>query len=63
MTAGKSARVKSVKITGHQLGRFTATEVIGGVLCRITLEQDPSGRYREVSCTPIGRREEASSRA
>ncbi len=35
--------------------RLTATQVIGGVECRITLERDDSGRYREIMLTPLAR--------
>ncbi len=53
--AGKEARITSVRITGTQLQRLTATETIGGVLCRITLERDEDGRYHEVDCRPLGK--------
>jgi hypothetical protein len=53
MQAGKDARITSVRITGRHLGRFTATETIGGVVCRITLEQTQDGTYRETDCRPI----------
>jgi hypothetical protein len=53
MTAGKDAGIKSVRITGRHLGRFTATETIAGVVCRITLEQGEDGRYREIDCRPV----------
>jgi hypothetical protein len=53
MTAGKDARITSVRITGRQLDRLTATESIGGVVCRITLEQGDDGRYREIDCRPL----------
>ena len=33
--------------------QITATEMIGGVRCQITLEQDASGNYREVKLTPL----------
>ena len=33
--------------------RVTATEVIDGVIHLVVLERDASGRYREVSVTPI----------
>jgi hypothetical protein len=53
MASGKEAGIRTVQITGSQLGRVTATEVIGGVVCRITLERDGEGRYREVDCRPV----------
>jgi hypothetical protein len=64
MAPGKDARIKSVRITGRQLARFTATEMIGGVLCQITLERGEDGNYHEVDCRPIGSGQEgpASSR-
>ena len=34
--------------------RITATEVIGDMECRITLEKDSHGCYREIDLTPIG---------
>ncbi len=53
MTAHSDSRIKTVQITGRRLDRLTATEMIGGVMCRITLQQDHNGRYQEVSCTPV----------
>jgi len=53
MAGGKDARVTSVRITGRQLGRFTATEKIGGVVCRVTLEKGQDGRYHEVDWRPV----------
>lgn len=50
---GKDARVTSITVTGRRLDRFTATETIGGVLCRITLERADDGSYREVDCRPL----------
>lgn len=60
--AGNEARITSVRITGTQLQRLTATETIGGVLCRITLERDEDGRYREVDCRPLSKPAEGPSR-
>ena len=59
MAADEKSGLRSVQITGRQLGRITATELIGGEMCRITLERDEHGRYREVSWTPIHRAGEA----
>lgn len=53
MASGKDARIKSVRITGRHLGRFTATEIIAGVVCRITLERGADGCYREIDCRPV----------
>ena len=36
-----------------QQTRLTATEVIADVLCRITLERDATGHYREIMWTPV----------
>lgn len=33
---------------------LTAKETIGDAECRIVLEQDASGQFREVELTPIG---------
>lgn len=33
--------------------RVTATEMINGIHCRIVLEQDMFGRYRELTIRPI----------
>lgn len=63
MTGGKEARVKSVRVTGRQLRRFTATETIGGVVCRITLEQGEDGRYRETECRPVGANDRAGTQS
>lgn len=54
MAGRKEAQVKSVQITGRQLQRLTATETIGGVLCRITLEKGDDGSYREIEWRPLG---------
>jgi hypothetical protein len=35
--------------------RVTATELIDGVRCVITLERDKSGYYREVRLDPVGK--------
>ncbi|GEM_PF-1986176 len=61
MASGKDARIKSVRITGRQLARFTATEMIGGVLCQITLERGEDGNYHEVDCRPVGGSQKGSS--
>lgn len=53
MATGKDAGIKSVRITGRHLGRLTATEIIGGVVCRITLERGEDGCYREIDCRPV----------
>lgn len=42
-----------VTTTQRDSRRFTATEKIGDVLCRITLEQDADGHYQEVDLTPL----------
>jgi hypothetical protein len=55
MPSGDKTRIKSVQVTGRSLQRLTATEIIGGVTCRITLEQDHAGRYQEISCTPLSK--------
>ncbi|HOA74213.1 MAG TPA: hypothetical protein PL151_19315 [Phycisphaerae bacterium] len=50
-----------MRITGRQLARFTATEMIGGVLCQITLERGEDGNYHEVDCRPVGGSQKGSS--
>ena len=42
--------------------RLTATEIIGGVECRIILEKDDSGQYREVMLTPLTAGQKRQSR-
>jgi hypothetical protein len=42
--------------------RLTATEMIGGVECRIVLEKDASGQYREVMLTPLAAGQRHQSR-
>ncbi len=50
----RAEREASFDAAGSAGKRLTATETVGSVVCRITLEQDDSGCYREIDLTPIG---------
>ncbi len=45
--------VLSIREGGWRADRLTATQMIDGVECRVVLERDPSGRYREVDLEAV----------
>ena len=51
--SSKQINLNSFRSGNMYTNRVTATEVIDGVKCQITLEQDTSGRYREIKLTPL----------
>lgn len=53
MTMASGQHDASFDPIGYPHKQLTATERVGSVVCRITLERDDSGCYREVDLTPI----------
>ena len=53
MRGAEKDGVTSRETSDGKHSRVTATEMIGGVECRITLEQDDYGRYHEVDLSPV----------
>jgi hypothetical protein len=53
VTTSSKENLPSPVMDERRTNRLTATEIIGGIECRIVLEKDASGQYREVMLTPI----------
>ncbi|MHC4444219.1 MAG: hypothetical protein ACYTF1_24915 [Planctomycetota bacterium] len=52
-TSVKKDNLSGFRKSNPYSNQITATEVIDGVKCRITLQQDASGHYREIKLTPL----------